>query len=701
MNIAKTTVPFPALHPPAAPRIPHESTVHDERLVDDYHWLRDKQNPEVAAYLEAENRYADAVMRPTEGLQHALYEEMLGHIRQTDMAVPYRYGGYWYYSRTEEGLQYPIYCRKAGSLEGGEQVILDVNELARDQAFMAVGAMAVSDDGNLLAYSTDNVGFRQYVLRVKDLRTGELYPERIEKTGSVAWAADNRTLFYTVEDHAKRQYRLYRHLLGSTEADTLIYEEQDERFNLEVERSRSRRYLFLSIGSHTTSEWRFLEAARPASEWNLVAARVQDVEYDLDHHEDRFLIRVNDRGRNFRLVAAPAGDPRPENWEELVPHRPEVMLAGVEAFQNFYVRYERENALPHLTVTDFRSGVSHRIAFPEPVYSVQPGQNREYETGLYRYAYQSLVTPNSVYDYDVERRTSTLLKRQETPGYDASLYHSERLWAAAGDGPKVPVSIVYRKDFRRDGRHPLLLYAYGSYGASVPANFNSNWLALLDRGFAVALAHIRGGGELGKPWHDQGRMLNKKNTFTDFIACAEFLIARQYTSAGRLAIQGGSAGGLLLGVVVNLRPDLFRVVISKVPFVDVTNTMLDPDLPLTVPEYEEWGNPNLKEEYDYIRSYSPYDNLKEGRYPAMLVKTSFHDSQVMYHEPAKYVARLRTLKRDRNLLLLKTNMAAGHGGASGRYEFLREIAFDYAFLLAQMGMVEPGREVPVPEDRPQ
>jgi oligopeptidase B len=670
--------------PPAAKQVPQEFTIHGYTLADPYAWLKDKKDPEVAQYLEAENTYTDAVMKSSEALQEALYKELLSHVKQTDVAVPYRYGEYFYYSRTEEGKQYPFFCRKQGSMDATEQVILDVNALAAGEKFMALGTMAVSDDGNLLAYSTDNVGFRQYVLRVKDLQTGQIYPERIEKTGSVAWAADNRTFFYTIEDHAKRHYRLCRHTLGSVEADDLTYEETDERFNISVERSRSRRYLYLSIGSHTTSEWRFLEAARPADQWQVVSPRVQDHEYDVEHHDDRFLIRTNDQGRNFRLVWAPVSDPRRENWQEIIPHRPDVMLAGVDVFKEFYVRFERENALPQLTLTNFAGGGSHRIAYPEPVYSVGPGQNAEYDTNVYRYNYQSLVTPNSVFDYDVGRRESVLRKRQEVPEYDASQYQSERLWAAAQDGARIPISIVYRRDFQRDGTHPLLLNAYGSYGASIPASFNSNWLVLLDRGFAVAIAHIRGGGDMGKHWHDQGRMQNKKTTFTDFIACAESLVDQKYTSPARLAIQGGSAGGLLMGAVVNLRPDLFRAVISKVPFVDVVNTMLDPTMPLTIPEYEEWGNPTRKQEFDYIRSYSPYENLRPGEYPAMLVKTSFNDSQVMYHEPAKYVARLRTLKTGNNVLLLKTNMAAGHGGASGRYDYLREIAFDYAFLLQQL-----------------
>lgn len=675
--------------PPVARVIPKDVTVHGDSRIDNYFWLREKQNPEVAAYLEAENAYASAVMHGTEGLQDSLYKEMLGHIKQTDVQVPYREGPYWYYSRTEEGKQYPIFCRKSGSLEAPEQVILDVNELAQGEKFMAVGVQVVSDDANLLAYSTDNTGFRQYKLQVKDLRTGARVEDIAEKVGSVAWAADNKTLFYTVEDQAKRHYRLYRHLLGAGKPDDLVYEEKDERFNVGVSRTRSRKYILMEVGSHTTSEARFLPAGQPTGEFQLISPRRQDHEYYPEDHGDQFLIRTNDKGRNFRLVTAPISDPAEKNWKELVPHRLSVMLSNIDVFKDFYVRVERENALPHLTIVDFKSGATHRIEFPEPVYSASPSNNREYDTSLYRYGYQSMVTPSSVFDYDVEKRTSHLLKQIEVPGYDPTKYKSERLWATARDGTRIPISIVYRRDFRSDGTHPMFLTGYGSYGISIPVTFSSNALPLLDRGFSYAIAHIRGGGDMGKPWHDAGRMFNKKNTFTDFIDSAEFLIANKYTTKEHLVVQGGSAGGLLMGAVANMRPELFRVVIAKVPFVDVVNTMLDASLPLTVGEYEEWGNPNKPNEYKYIRSYSPYDNLEKKAYPAMLVKTSFNDSQVFYHEPAKYVAKLRTLKTDNNPLVFKTNMAAGHGGSSGRYDYLKEIAFDYAFILSQLGIEKP------------
>ncbi|HKV92779.1 MAG TPA: S9 family peptidase [Candidatus Angelobacter sp.] len=687
-NNANAAAPPPP--PPVAKTVHTENHINGGDLVDNYHWLRDKSNPEVAKYLEAENAYTDGVMKPTAALQQKLYDEMVSHIKETDVNVPYREGGYFYYSRWEKGLQYPILARKKGNLETAEEITIDVNELAKGQPFMSLGAYELSDDGNLAAYSTDNTGFRQYKLRVRDLRTGKDSEVIADKVGSVAWASDNKTLFYTVEeDKTKRQYRLYRHVIGSEAGkDDLIYEEKDERFNIGTGKTRSGKYIMLQIGSHTTSEQRYLDASNPNGEWKLIAPRQQDVEYYADDHGDQFLIRTNDKGRTFRLISAPISAPGKENWKEMVPVRPDVMLNNVDVFEDFYVLVERENGLPELTVVNFATGAKTRITYPEPVYTASPQINREYKTAKFRYAYQSLVTPASVFDYDVEKHTSTLLKQTEVPGgYDPSKYQSERVWATAKDGVKVPVSVVYRKDLKKaDGSNPLYVYAYGSYGAILPVTFSSTRLSLLDRGVVMAYAHIRGGGDMGKPWHDAGRMMNKMNTFTDFIACTEYLVANKFGAKDKVAIEGGSAGGLLMGAVTNLRPDLFRVVVSHVPFVDVMNTMLDASLPLTVPEYEEWGNPNEKAAYDYMLKYSPYDNLKKGAYPALLVKTSFNDSQVMYWEPAKYVAKLRTLKTDKNVLLLKTNMAAGHGGASGRYEHLHEIAFDYAFMLAQLGI---------------
>jgi oligopeptidase B len=678
----------PALpKPPVAQKVPKVDEVHGDRRVDDYFWLRDKKNPDVAAYLEAENSYADAVMKPTLPFQDALYKEMLARIKETDVNVPYQKGGFWYYSRTEQGKQYPIHCRNAGPLEAPEAITLDLNELAVGQKFMSLGAYAVSDDGNLLAYSTDNTGFRQYTLYVKDLRTGAVKETVAKKVGSVAWAADDQTLFYSVEEEeTKRPYRIYRHGLGTHPHD-LVYEEKDEAFNAGVWRTRSLRFLIISVGSHTTSEARYLPADQPAGEWRLVAPRIAEQEYDIDHHEDSFYIRVNDKGRTYRLIKAPAGSPGRESWQEVVPTRPDVMLEGTDFFKSHYVLFERESGLPQLRVVDFASGASHLIAFPEPTYSASPGANAEFDTTTFRYTYQSLVTPSSTFDYDMEKQTSKLMKQVEVlGGYDPARYQSERLFATARDGVKVPVSLVYRKGLAKDGKAPIYLYGYGSYGFALPITFSSNRLSLLDRGAVFAVAHVRGGGDLGKPWHDEGRMLKKKNTYTDFIACAEFLLTEQYGSKDRLVIEGGSAGGLLMGAVTNLRPDLWKAVVSKVPFVDVVNTMLDENLPLTVGEFEEWGNPKKKDEYEYIKSYCPYTNLAAKAYPTILVKTSFNDSQVMYWEPAKYVARLRTQKTDQNPLILKTNMAAGHGGASGRYDALREAAFDYAFILTQMGL---------------
>ncbi len=678
-------VPAAAQQPPVAERRPHTDTLFGDVRSDDYFWLRQKSDPAVRAYLEAENAYADRTLAPIASLRDTLYREMLGRIKQTDLSVPYREGDYLYYTRTEEGKQYAIWCRKRGSAAGAEEVLLDLNQLAAGQTFMGLGAFRVSDDGNLLAYSVDTTGFRQYALFVKDLRTGQLLPDRAARTGSVAWASDNRTLFYTVEDAAKRQYRLYRHVLGG--ADELLYEEPDERFNVGVGRTRSGGYLVLEVSSHTTAEARILAADQPAGVFRLVAPRRQDREYYVDHRGDLLYIRVNDTGRNFRLVTAPVADPSEGNWRELVPDRPDVMLEDVELFADHYVRVERADGLPRLVVVDFATGASRPIPFPEPVYSASPGVNRIWDTKLFRYAYQSFITPASVYDYDIGTRRSTLLKRTDVlGGYEPDQYVSERVFATAKDGVRIPISLVYRRGLRRDGRSPMLLTAYGSYGSPSSVGFNSNRLSLLDRGVVVALAHIRGGGEMGKAWHDQGRMLNKMNTFTDFIAAAEHLIAQRYTSADRLAIQGGSAGGLLMGAVTNLRPDLFHAVVANVPFVDVINTMLDASLPLTVPEFEEWGNPRIREQFDYIRRYSPYDNLAAKAYPAMLVTTSFNDSQVMYWEPAKYVARMRTLRTGDQPLVFTINMGAGHGGASGRYDRLREIARDWGFVLWQLGI---------------
>jgi oligopeptidase B len=713
-NFTPDSQPANAPHPPVARRQPVETVIHGDRLVDNYAWLRDKNNPEVIAHLNAENAYTDAVLHDTEPFQEKLYQEMLGRILQTDLSVPYRLRGYLYFTRTEEGEQYPLHFRKRDAEGSPDELLLDLNALAAGHSFLSLGSFAVSDDNSLLAYSLDTTGFRQYTLQIKDLRTGEILPTRIDRVTSTAWAADNRTLFYTIEDETtKRSYRLYRHVLGSSQPDTLLYEEPDERFRIDVERTRSGAFLLLNIASHTTSEVRFLPADQPTAEFRLIAPREDSHEYYVDHHpwsaadlpplspplasnridNGLFFIRTNSGGRTFRLMTAKVNNPSRDTCREFIPNRPEVMLASVQAFQTHLVLLEREAGLPHLRVVPLSESSaaplsrSQRLQFGEPAYSASLGANAEFITNFVRYQYESFVTPRSVIDFDLATSEHIVRKRQPVlGGYDATHYVSERLHATVPDGTSIPLSVVYRRDTPRDGTAPLLLYGYGSYGISIPVNFSSNRLSLLDRGVIYAIAHVRGGGELGKPWHDAGRMHKKRNTFSDFIASAERLIDLRYTSRDRLVVEGGSAGGLLMGAVANLRPDLFRIVISHVPFVDVLNTMLDASLPLTVGEYEEWGNPQISADYAYMRTYDPYTNLERKPYPTMLVKTSLNDSQVMYWEPAKYVAKLRTLKTDANPLLLKINMGAGHGGASGRYDYLREIALDYAFLLTQLGI---------------
>jgi oligopeptidase B len=708
-----------AVSPPIARREPVEMVLHDDRRVDHYAWLRNKESAEVIDHLKAENAYTDGLLLPTEALQEKLYREMLGRILQTDLSVPYRLRGYSYFTRTEEGKQYPVRCRRREVEGATEELFLDLNALAEGHSFLGLGSFEVSDDNDLLAYSTDTTGFRQYTLRIKRLSSGETLGDRFERVTSMAWAADNRTLFFTEEDETtKRSHRLYRHVLGSGEAPILIYEEKDERFRMAVERTRSGSFLLLTSASHTASEVRFLSAKHAGGNFSLLAPRVDNHEYYVDHHPSDgpsadtgvFYIRTNSGGRTFRLVEVSAKEPARELWREVIPNRSDVMLAGADAFENHLVLFEREGGLPYLRIVDLhgvstsegREGdlldASHRIEFMEPAYNASLGSNPEFVTDFVRFQYESLVTPRSVFDYNVRTRERTLLKQQPVlGGYDERQYVTERLHALAADGTQIPISVVYRRDtfaseptwpHDRNTGAPLLLYGYGSYGISVPVTFSSNRLSLLDRGVVFAIAHIRGGGELGKPWHDAGRMRQKMNTFTDFIAAAEYLIAQRYTSPEKLVIEGGSAGGLLIGAVVNLRPYLFHTALSHVPFVDVLNTMLDASLPLTVGEYEEWGNPQVADDYWVMKSYCPYTNVTRCAYPAMLVKTGLNDSQVMYWEPAKYVAKLRAMKTDTNPLLFKVNMGAGHGGASGRYDYLREVALDYAFVLTQSGIRE-------------
>jgi len=674
------------LQPPTTEKKPKVTEINGDKLVDNYFWLREKTNSAVIAHLEAENAYAAALMKPTEGLQEKLYNEILSHIKQTDVTVPYRWGDYFYYTRTVEGQQYPIFCRKLKSLDAAEQVLLDVNEMARGQKFMSVGAFAPSDDGNLLAYTTDNTGYRQYTLHVKNLKTGEMLAEKIERVGNVAWATDNKTIFYVTEDAVtKRSDKFFRHVLGTDKSD-LIYEEKDDLFDIGVSRSRDKAVILLGAFSKTSTDFRFIPANDTSAAWKIIVARQADHEYDVDHRGDLFYIRTNKGAKNFRVMTAPVADPAEKNWKEFVAHRPAVKVEDINLFADYAVLSEWENGLEQIEILDFKQNQRHRIVFPEPVYSTGLSNNREFNTATLRYNYQSLTTPSSVFDYDMNSRKASLLKQTEVPGgFDKNNYKAERVFATASDGTKIPMSVVYRKTVKLDGSAPALLYGYGSYGISIPPTFSAGRLALLDRGVVFVIGHIRGGGELGEPWRDAGRMMNKINTFTDFIACAEHLVNNKYTAKDRLVIQGGSAGGLLVGAVANLRPDLFKAVVAQVPFVDVLNTMLDASLPLTTSEYIEWGNPNEKAAYDYMKKYSPYDNIHKADYPAMLVKVSLNDSQVPYWEGSKFVSKLRDFKTDKNPLLLKVNMGAGHGGASGRYDAIHETAFDYAFMLWQMG----------------
>jgi oligopeptidase B len=683
MNPRDTELP----PPPVAIRVPKTTTIHGDTLVDDYFWMRERENPEVRRYLEDENRYTDAVMRPTEAFQEALYKEMLARIKETDLSVPARRGAHLYYFRTEQGLQYPIHCRKPGSLDAPEEIVLDENELAKGHAFFSLGTHAPSESGTLLLYTTDTVGYRQYKLFVKNLATGEVLGPVAERVTSACWANDNRTLVYTTEDETtKRSNKLFRHRLGEP-AGELVYEEVDELYRLFAAKTRSRAYILAFSASQTTSEIRYLFADRPEDPPTLMLPRREGHEYHPDHRGNLFYIRTNDKGRNFRLVAAPVSDPSEANWREVLPHSDEVMIEDVECFAGHIVVSELKEGLSHFRVLDLATAGQHHVAFPEPAYTLFPAANFEFDTTKFRFIYTSFVTPRSVFEYDLVTRERALLKETEVlGGYDRSCYRSERVFATAKDGARIPISLLYRKDLTRDGSAPMLLTAYGSYGHGMSAFFNSNRFTLVDRGFVFALAHIRGGNEMGKIWHETGRLMHKMNTFTDFIAAAEHLIAEGYTRKEKLVITGGSAGGLLMGAVVNMRPDLFHAAVSHVPFVDVMNTMLDASLPLTVGEYLEWGNPNEKDAYFYMKAYSPYDNVEAKAYPRMLVRTSWSDSQVMYWEAAKYVAKLRARKTDANVLLLKTNMEAGHGGASGRYDALRETAFDYAFILSQLGI---------------
>ena len=675
------------VEPPRAEKREKTLAIHGDRRIDEYHWLRDQNDPEVIRYLEAENVHTLAQMAHTEPLQRELYDEMVGRIKETDLTVPYPEGGYLHYSRTEQGLQYRIHCRRRGSVDADEELILDANELAGNSEFFRLGVLRISPDQTKLAWSSDLEGDERYTLRFRDLKTGRDFEESIANTDdSVAWASDNSTLFYTVLDDAHRPYQVFRHQLGDDPAaDELVLEEEDERFFVGLSRTRSGSFVSISLKSKITCEVLVIPADDPRAKPRVVRARVQGVEYDVEHHGDRFFILTNEEAVNFKLMAVPVDDSASASWEEIVPHRDDVMLSDVDAFQGHLVLHQRERGLPTIHVRRLSDGAEHSIDFAEPAYVVSPLENREFETRTLRFQYSSLVTPPSVFDYDMESRQRTLRKRTEVLlGYDPADYVCERLHATARDGSEIPISLVYRRDQKRPDGNPALLCGYGSYGINHEARFNSQRVSLLNRGLVVALAHIRGGGELGRRWYKAGKFLDKQNTFNDFIDCAEHLISQQVTDADRLAIMGGSAGGLLLGAVLNQRPDLFHAAVAQVPFVDVVTTMLDETLPLTVVEYEEWGNPNEERFYHAMKRYAPYDNVAEQEYPHLLITAGLNDPRVGFFEPAKWCARLRDRKTDDNMLLLKTNMGAGHAGASGRYDYLKELSLEYAFLIDRL-----------------
>ncbi len=651
--------------------------------------MRDIENPEVTAYLEAENAYTEAVMQPTSALQKQLYEEMLSRIKETDLSVPVRKNNYFYYSRTEEGKAYAIHCRKQGSLDAPEEILMDENELARGHDYFRLGVFEISPNHEILAYSIDTNGSEIYTLYFLDLKTSKLYPESIEDTYySFTWANDNQTIFYTEIDEANRPFKIFRHQLGtSQDQDVLIFHEPDDSYFLDIGRTRSDAYIIMSSGSQVTSEAYYLDANNPTGDFQLIQSRHQGIEYEVDHHDDHFYVVTNDGAINFKLMKTPVTSPSKENWQVVIPHREDVMLSGISTFAKHLVIYERKNGLPCATIRNFDTGKEHDITFPEPTYGFFEGSNPEFNTNILRFSYTSLITPLSVFDYDMETNIRELKKETEIlGGYDKTQFESEMLMAGTKDGVKVPISIVYKKGMQKDGNNPLYLTGYGSYGFPYPATFSSSKLPLLERGFVYAIAHIRGGGEMGRKWYESGKFLYKKNTFTDFISCAEHLINQKWTSSEKLAISGGSAGGLLMGAVINMRPELFKVVVADVPFVDVVSTIIDTSLPLSAIEWEEWGNPNDRVYYDYIKSYSPYDNVEAKNYPHLLITAGLNDPRVKYWEPTKWTAKLRKMKTDNNILLLKTNMGAGHGGASGRYESLKELAFEYAFVLKWLGV---------------
>lgn len=686
------------LKAPVARVIPSTKVYGTDTYVDNYAWLRNKNDPAVISYLEEENKYTEEKMKTTKDFQNTLFNEMVSRIKENDDSVPVKMGNYYYYTRTEAGKQYKIYCRKYYSLNAAEEIILDPNVLAGDAKYFDVGAFEVSPNNKYLAYSIDKDGSESYTLYIKNMETNQLLTEEIPNTSTtVKWANDNQTLFYVTLDNAKRPFQAYRHRLTSDyKTDPMVYHERDESYYLTLSKSRNQSYIFLNSGSQITTEVRYLDANKPTSMVNVVIPRKYGVEYYVENRDKNFYILTNDNAVNFKLVIAPINDPSQRNWREIIPQWDTVKIDSFDVFRDFIVVNERENATKKILVINMRTFDLKHIDMPEPVYDVNLEQNPDYNANTLRFNYQSLTTPMSVYEYDMNNNIRTLLKQREVlGGYDSTKYETERVYATAADGTMIPISLVRKKDTPKDGSSPLYLYAYGSYGISMDPYFDSSRISLLDRGVTFAIAHIRGGGDLGRKWYEDGKFLNKKNTFNDFITAAEYLVNQKYTSKDKLIASGGSAGGLLMGAVTNMRPDLFKAVVADVPFVDVINTMMDPTLPLTVIEYDEWGDPNKKEYYDYMKSYSPYDNIMPKAYPNMLVTAGLNDPRVGYWEPAKFVAKLRTLKTDNNQLLLQTNMGAGHGGASGRYDYLKEKAFEYAFLFNVLGMPNGVKPQPV------
>ncbi|MGN7720882.1 S9 family peptidase [Chitinophaga sp. 22620] len=676
--------------PPVAEKIRKELAIHGDTRVDNYYWLNERDNPKVIAYLEAENKYTDTVLSPVKKLREDLFGELKGRIKEKDESVPVLTNGYVYYTRYEEGKEYPIYCRKKGSESAPEEIYLNVNDLAQGHEYFQVAGTAVSFDNKLLVYGVDTVSRRQYDLYVKNLETGEVYPDVIKNTtGGAVWAKDNKTFFYTFKNATTlRSEKIFRHTLGTpADKDALIFHEKDETYSTYVGRTKSKDYILIGSGSTLSSEFRYLRADDPNGTFKVFHPREKDMLYDIDHRGNTWYIVTNYEAKNFRLMTAPQDKTAKSGWTELIAHRPDVLVEGIDLFKDFLVVSERKGGLTQLRIINDVTHQEHYLDFGEPAYVAYSTSNPEMDTKNLRYSYTSLTTPNSTYDYNMDTKAKELKKQQEViGGYDAKNYVTERIFAKAKDGTMVPISLVYKKGFEKNGKAPLLLYGYGSYGASMDPYFSSNRISLLDRGFCYAIAHIRGGQELGRQWYEDGKMFKKKNTFTDFIDCAEFLIANKYTVKEHLYAMGGSAGGLLMGAVVNMRPELFKGVIAAVPFVDVVTTMLDESIPLTTGEFDEWGNPKNKDSYEYMKSYSPYDNVEAKEYPNMLVTTGLHDSQVQYFEPAKWVAKLRELKKGDQVLLMETNMEAGHGGASGRFKALKDVALQYAFLFYLEGI---------------